>query len=298
MNDVMNMVNDFLAVATGQAEKKQIRDVIHWGNGEHYLIDTADIIDGYETMVFACDAEGNVDDWSDLDCERYGTWEDAQKGHELMVDVWKRKGEQNMKGNAVRAVVTLDKDDPRYSAFVSEVESASDDDLVIVARSERNRKDGNIEPVGIKNGIYFYVAYDLGDKLAFKNGFTPEQIEKARENTVKKAIVGDMMEVLMEGGEPLQDWVYADTLMIVATTKSRMNGAGLLFCEDFFRILKGKIGDFTILPSSIHEIIIVPNDSDTNMDDLTHLVRAVNATQVSDEEYLGDRAFRIHEFLD
>jgi hypothetical protein len=37
----------------------------------------------FETMVF-------LDSWSDLDCERYSTWYQAELGHEEMVDKWSK----------------------------------------------------------------------------------------------------------------------------------------------------------------------------------------------------------------
>jgi len=35
----------------------------------------------YETMLFPLDANGGVDNWSELDGERYGSEEDAEAGH-------------------------------------------------------------------------------------------------------------------------------------------------------------------------------------------------------------------------
>ena len=295
MQDFMDIMNLTLGV---RDDSKKLTDVISWGNGEHYLIDTADIIGAYETMVFACDEEGNVDDWSDLDCEQYSTWDEAQKGHTDMLNKWIQKGESNMSG---RTVITIDHDDPRYQPLVDEVMGATDDDLIIVARSEKNKKIDTIKPVGIRNGIYFYVAYQLDDKLAFMASVSDDKIAKAKANTLKKAFVGDMMDVILDNATPLADWVNeSSSPMIVITNGSSKsgNGAGILFCEDFFRIMKEKVGGFTILPSSIHEIIIVPDEFDLNIDDLTNMVREVNANEVSDDEYLADRAFRMVEFLD
>lgn len=49
----------------------------------------------YETMVFPHgDAEDTVESYLNLDCERYETQEEAEKGHELMVEKW-REEEKN-----------------------------------------------------------------------------------------------------------------------------------------------------------------------------------------------------------
>lgn len=195
-----------------------------------------------------------------------------------------------------RKTIELNADNPMYQVLVDEVTNASDDKLIIVARSDRNKKDDSIAPVGIKQGIYFYVALDLG-YLAFMGNVTPEQIEKAKKNTLERAVVGDMFSVLMGVGKPLRDWEFKGEPMIVLTSENNANGAGILFCEEFVEIVKAKIGDFSILPSSIHELILVPDSLEADMDTLTDMVRSVNASEVSDGEYLADMAFKANEFF-
>jgi hypothetical protein len=51
-----------------------------------------DAIDNpYETMVFACDEKGKVDDWGDLDKANYDTEKEAKEGHKEMVRKWRGK---------------------------------------------------------------------------------------------------------------------------------------------------------------------------------------------------------------
>ena len=196
-----------------------------------------------------------------------------------------------------RKTIKLNADNPMYQALVDEVTNASDDKLVIVARSDKNKKNDAIVPVGIRHGIYFYVALDLGDKLAFLGKVTPEQIEKAKKNTLERTEIGDMFAILLGDGEPFKNWEFHGEGLIVVTTKNKTNGAGILFCEEFFETMKAKIGGFTILPSSIHEIIIVPDSLETNMDALTDMVRSVNEAEVGDDEYLADFAFKASDFI-
>jgi hypothetical protein len=42
----------------------------------------------YETMVFPADANGEVADWTERDCQRYGNMSAALEGHEVMVAAW------------------------------------------------------------------------------------------------------------------------------------------------------------------------------------------------------------------
>ena len=80
--------------------------------------------------------------------------------------------------------------------------------------------------------------------------------------------------------------------MYVATVPDKNSGAGVLAYQDFMDQAAEKLGgDFYILPSSIHEILLVPDNGDKAADDLRDMVREVNATQVSPEEKLTDNVY-------
>ena len=52
-------------------------------------IDTCYTLDhGLETMVFASDKNGNVSNWTNLDCDIYATESQACEGHYEMVRKW------------------------------------------------------------------------------------------------------------------------------------------------------------------------------------------------------------------
>ena len=50
-------------------------------------------------------------------------------------------------------------------------------------------------------------------------------------------------------------------------------------------------GDFFILPSSIHEVLIVPDNGNMSLSDLEAMVKEVNATQVAPEDKLTDSVY-------
>ena len=67
-------------------------DIFMSASGNFYYVDSGYTLDhGYETMVFACDNEGNVTDWLNLDEEWYDSPEEMQTGHKAMVEKWKTK---------------------------------------------------------------------------------------------------------------------------------------------------------------------------------------------------------------
>ncbi len=50
-------------------------------------------------------------------------------------------------------------------------------------------------------------------------------------------------------------------------------------------------GDFFILPSSIHEVLIVPDNGEMKLPELEAMVRDVNATQVAPPDKLTDSVY-------
>ena len=79
-------------------------------------------------------------------------------------------------------------------------------------------------------------------------------------------------------------------MFVVSNTKYTCGACCMLYPE--FRRLAGNRleGDFYILPSSIHELIIVPADAPVR--ELLAMVREVNSTQVPPEDFLSDNVYR------
>lgn len=64
-----------------------LRSIVKAGNGKYYCVDTCDTFDvGPETMVFHCGKSGEVRNWTDLYCRRYGDMETAKSGHNDTVE--------------------------------------------------------------------------------------------------------------------------------------------------------------------------------------------------------------------
>lgn len=79
--------------------------------------------------------------------------------------------------------------------------------------------------------------------------------------------------------------------MYVLSNSLNINGASALFDEKMMTEIADKIGDFYILPSSVHEVLLVPMTENVSTEELECMVREVNATQVSPEERLSDNIY-------
>lgn len=132
-------------------------------------------------------------------------------------------------------------------------------------------------------------------------GVTQEQLHAdalANAPEIKPAVITGMSEMMkqMMGDEEFaligMDIAPADEVMYVATVPDKIHGAGVIAYQDFMDQAAEKIGgDFYVLPSSIHEVLLVRDDGNADFHDLEAMVQEVNATQVSPEEKLTDNVY-------
>lgn len=83
-----------------------------------------------------------------------------------------------------------------------------------------------------------------------------------------------------------------ETALYVATNRSKTNGAAVLLYPDLLDTVGTLLGDFFILPSSIHEILLLPADVGMESSELLKMVHEVNATAVAAEEVLSENIYR------
>ena len=80
--------------------------------------------------------------------------------------------------------------------------------------------------------------------------------------------------------------------MYVATNEQCSLGAAVMRYPDFREKVKGMIrGDFYILPSSIHEVILVPESFGLEPERMQEMVKEINQTGVAPEEVLSDSMY-------
>ena len=197
----------------------------------------------------------------------------------------------------MREVINITKEDAGYSELKKMIEKVNEDNLIIVAKSKKNKKS-TIVPVLSMNEIYFYVAKEVDGGLVYKLSYTDEELNIAKKNTINRARICGMYSIPFSDGSTLEDWIPSEFGMNFLTSNSKMNGAGILLCTDYLVKIKEKIGPYYILPSSIHEVIIVPKNilnPSIRIDMLTQIVKEININVVDDNDHLADNAF---EYLD
>lgn len=87
--------------------------------------------------------------------------------------------------------------------------------------------------------------------------------------------------------------------MYVLTNRQRLNGACCILYQDLLKQVACRLNDsLYILPSSIHEVILIPASAAGTPKELSQLVQEINITEVAPEEVLSDHAYYYDRALD
>ncbi|MCI8712430.1 MAG: hypothetical protein HFH23_09145 [Ruminococcus sp.] len=91
---------------------------------------------------------------------------------------------------------------------------------------------------------------------------------------------------LKSGREGEEDFMY------VLSNQLRSFGAACIVYPHVLEMVGNIVGeDFSVLPSSVHEVIIVPESYSLEQKEMDEMVTEINETQVADEEVLSNHAY-------
>lgn len=175
--------------------------------------------------------------------------------------------------------------------------------MLVSERENENLKEQYV----YKNYLDFLVLYiiriseievgniKITNKMLEMWGISVEKLDSQAMNNMKtdEYQVKGMRRMLQESCPEMIDDIgeEEDEVMYVLTNKEKYFGAaGILFCAELFQEVIGK-NNFYILPSSVHELILVKDDEGCDMQGLSAMVRCVNEEQVDMDERLSDHAY-------
>ena len=73
------------------------------------------------------------------------------------------------------------------------------------------------------------------------------------------------------------------------SNECKINGAACIIDDNIQKMIAEKVGgDYFVLPSSVHEVLIMPKSEDMDPKELRNMVQDVNATQVAEEMCIRD----------
>lgn len=118
----------------------------------------------------------------------------------------------------------------------------------------------------------------------------------ALENTQKllPARIGEMLQFIGGNNFPLSQIhkIGMDDGLYILTNSQKTFGAGILLYDDVLETIAEHFGkSFYILPSSIHEVLILITSENVSMEFLNEMVQTVNDESVAPNEVLSERIY-------
>lgn len=92
--------------------------------------------------------------------------------------------------------------------------------------------------------------------------------------------------------QAVQDFNFREEGMFVLTNTTAVNGAAVIFYPEVMEQLGNHAGvDLFVIPSSTHEVILVPDDGAMNRADLEKMIKEINANEVDPKDRLSDSLY-------
>lgn len=85
--------------------------------------------------------------------------------------------------------------------------------------------------------------------------------------------------------------MYAERLYVLSNHRKINGAAAILYPELLKRIYEGFSGNFFIIPSSVHEVLLIKETREGEEEFLNRMVNEVNESQVKPEEILSDHVY-------
>lgn len=110
--------------------------------------------------------------------------------------------------------------------------------------------------------------------------------------------MNDIIAELMGEEVELFEEMAGENMMWVLSNDRRMQGAAYIFDEEVMSSIAEKLGgDFIVLPSSLHEVIIIKEvdimvEENIDLEFIQRMVSEVNESQVEPDEVLSDAIYR------
>lgn len=152
--------------------------------------------------------------------------------------------------------------------------------------------------------ICFYYAFynqELGDgmilihnsHMEMWNTNHQELMRLAKENTPRLfSPIFITLDTVMQDGLFIEENVVKDGYLYVLTNKQKNQGAACILYPDMMENIGKKLGgSYFVIPSSIHEVIILKDGGCENVEYLQEIIHEANNSQVMVEDVLSDHPY-------
>ena len=208
--------------------------------------------------------------------------------HDVLKDVAKQRLEaappENLIGRAKE--ITSDPDTMR-GLLTYRLVNAENNQTILEGRPHTDMGEmALIYQVEMGQGARIPVDFKLQEKLGLS---TEEMLQVAEKNSpellpVKIQTVGEALG--FPGNHP-ED-------MLVVSNAELSDGATAIFYPGVAETLRDRLeGDFLVLPSSVHEVLVIPEQNNRDLEGLEAMVRSINKMGVLPQDKLADHVLKL-----
>lgn len=149
-------------------------------------------------------------------------------------------------------------------------------------------------------GSHSTASYSISSSQAELIGLDEEDLYNAamknlsKEEFRVKSLLQMLKDMAEQGIGEAPDYTPEDEVfpMFVVSNLKGLNGARAILRKDIFDGVSERFdGNLFIIPSSIHELIIVVDNGYMKADELSELVKSVNGSEVDEQEVLSDNVY-------
>ena len=160
------------------------------------------------------------------------------------------------------------------------------DGLAVTYNVVFNTPDGMSASVPVNNNMM--KMYGISEEQLHADALASSQTLFPATCVSLAKMMGDMMGLDADTVMPTMD----EPQLMVLTNDQAFHGAGALFYPGQMEAIASQLGsDYFILPSSIHEVLLLPDDGTVDADVLNFMIQDINLSTVAPEERLANEAY-------
>lgn len=186
-----------------------------------------------------------------------------------------------MKNTLVVQVIPTD----RNAEMLADIPHKNIEDMSLVYRMQIDQNENGTSSVLITNAML--ENYGVTVNQLHQDAMDAAVINNPATFRSMQEVLSDLMGMPADLMPPLDG-----PQMYVASVENSLNGAGVIAYPDFMNQVAEQVGgDFFVLPSSVHEVLVIPDDGSIDRHDLESMVREVNASEVLPKDQLSDNVY-------
>lgn len=172
----------------------------------------------------------------------------------------------------------------RNEAMLARVPHKQVEDMAVIYRMQIEHNGEGVSSTLVTNQLLesFGVSADQLHQDALQNSteLRPASVRKLSE------VLAEMMDVpveMMEGATPP---------IVMVSNEDKVNGAAAMFYPGLMESCAAELGgDYYVLPSSVHEVLLLPDDGQMKATELKDMVSSINGDVVDPKDVLTDQVY-------